>query len=59
MRLGPSTFDDTVQRLPGLTVQIGETCKGCGLCAALRPYRLSDAQSTRKQQHQEHEGEIS
>jgi UDP-glucose 4-epimerase len=32
MRLGPSTFDDTMQRLPGLTVVIGEECSACGLC---------------------------
>jgi heterodisulfide reductase subunit A-like polyferredoxin len=32
MRLGPSSLDDTMQRLPGLTVTIGETCSGCGIC---------------------------
>ena len=37
MRLGPSTFDDTMQRLPGLTVTIGEACTACGLCHAECP----------------------
>jgi UDP-glucose 4-epimerase len=32
LRLGPSTFDDTIQRLPGLTVTIGESCTACGEC---------------------------
>ena len=32
MRLGPSNFDDTMQRLPGLTVFIGENCTACGIC---------------------------
>jgi ferredoxin len=30
MRLGPSTFDDTMQRLPGLTVTINQNCIACG-----------------------------
>ncbi|HBY08919.1 MAG TPA: hypothetical protein DEH22_14500 [Chloroflexi bacterium] len=37
LRLGPSTFDDTMQRLPGLTVTIGESCIACGLCHAECP----------------------
>jgi UDP-glucose 4-epimerase len=32
MRLGPSNFDDTMQRLPGLTVFIGDSCTACGIC---------------------------
>jgi UDP-glucose 4-epimerase len=32
LRLGPSTFDETMLRLPGLTVVIGEECNACGLC---------------------------
>ena len=39
LRLGPSTFDDTIQRLPGLTVTIDETCIGCGACQAVCPVR--------------------
>ena len=32
LRMGPSNFDQTMQRLPGLTVLIGEDCTGCGGC---------------------------
>jgi Pyruvate/2-oxoacid:ferredoxin oxidoreductase delta subunit len=42
MRLGPSTFDDTMQRLPGLTVTIGETCTACGLCHQECPVHAID-----------------
>lgn len=37
LRLGPSTFDQTMQRLPGLTVLIGETCTACSDCHAICP----------------------
>lgn len=37
MRLGPSTFDDTIQRMPGLRVEIGEACDGCGECHIVCP----------------------
>jgi ferredoxin len=37
MRSGPSTFDETVQRLPGLMVTIGEDCTACGVCHAECP----------------------
>ena len=37
LRLGPSTFDATVQRLPGLTVEITDKCIGCGKCHAKCP----------------------
>jgi UDP-glucose 4-epimerase len=39
MRLGPSSFDDTVQRLPGLRVEIGEACTACGSCHESCPVR--------------------
>jgi UDP-glucose 4-epimerase len=32
LRLGPQTFRDTVLRLPGLTVEAGPDCTGCGTC---------------------------
>jgi UDP-glucose 4-epimerase len=37
MRLGPSTFDDTMQRLPGLTVKINQDCVACGDCHTVCP----------------------
>jgi UDP-glucose 4-epimerase len=37
MRLGPSTFDDTMQRLPGLSVTINENCIACGECHTVCP----------------------
>jgi len=37
MRLGPSTFDDTIQRLPGLTVTISQNCIACGDCHSACP----------------------
>ena len=42
LRLGPSSFDDTMQRLPGLTVTIGENCTACGLCHAECPVQAID-----------------
>jgi len=32
LRIGPRAFWDTVLRLPGLTVVVGEKCVGCGAC---------------------------
>jgi UDP-glucose 4-epimerase len=37
MRLGPSTFDETIQRLPGLRVEITSACDACGECHAVCP----------------------
>jgi UDP-glucose 4-epimerase len=37
MRLGPSTFDDTIQRLPGLLVEITSECDACGDCHQVCP----------------------
>jgi UDP-glucose 4-epimerase len=37
MRLGPSTFNDTIQRMPGLRVEIGAACDGCGICYDVCP----------------------
>jgi UDP-glucose 4-epimerase len=42
LRLGPSTFDDTVQRLPGLKVTISENCTACGTCHAECPVGAID-----------------
>lgn len=39
LRLGPSSFDDTVRRLPGLSVQITEACEGCDLCIEKCPVK--------------------
>jgi ferredoxin len=33
LRLGPPVFRETVSRLPGLTLQVGEACTSCGACA--------------------------
>jgi len=43
MRLGPSSFDDTIQRLPGLAVTIGENCSGCGVCHPGCPVQAIEA----------------
>jgi ferredoxin len=32
LRLGPRAFWDTVVRVPGLTVEVAESCVGCGKC---------------------------
>ncbi len=32
LRLGPPAFWDIVTRLPGLRLEVGETCVGCGIC---------------------------
>jgi ferredoxin len=32
LRLGPHAFWDTVTRVPGLTVEVDESCVGCGRC---------------------------
>jgi UDP-glucose 4-epimerase len=37
LRLGPSSFDDTILRLPGFTVTISEQCDGCGSCHSVCP----------------------
>jgi ferredoxin len=37
LRLGPPAFWDTVMRLPGLTLEVGSGCTGCGACAAACP----------------------
>jgi UDP-glucose 4-epimerase len=37
MRLGPSTFDDTIKRMPGLQVEIGAPCNACGECHLVCP----------------------
>ena len=42
MRLGPSTFDETMHRLPGLSVVIGESCNACGICHAECPVQAID-----------------
>jgi ferredoxin len=47
MRLGPSAFDDTVQRLPGLRVEIGEACTACGTCHASCPVRAIHFEGSR------------
>lgn len=48
LRLGRSTFDDTIQRLPGLSVTISDTCIGCGSCLERCPVhaiRLENGQA--------------
>lgn len=37
LRLGPSSFDETIQRIPGLLVEVGAGCDGCGGCHAVCP----------------------
>jgi UDP-glucose 4-epimerase len=37
LRLGPSSFDDTVHRMPGLQVMIGAECNSCGECHSVCP----------------------
>jgi UDP-glucose 4-epimerase len=39
LRLGPPAFWDTVVRLPGLTVEVGDGCTGCGSCVEVCPVR--------------------
>jgi len=42
MRLGPSTFDETMHRLPGLSVTIDCNCTACGACHAVCPVQAID-----------------
>jgi ferredoxin len=35
--MGPPAFWDTVVRLPGLTLEVGEECAGCGNCTDVCP----------------------
>lgn len=35
LRLGPAAFWETVVRLPGLAVNVGPECTGCGACVAV------------------------
>ncbi|NLE43342.1 MAG: 4Fe-4S binding protein [Chloroflexi bacterium] len=35
LRIGPPSFGDQVVRLPGLTVEVGPECTGCGLCVEM------------------------
>ncbi len=37
LRLGPPAFWDIVQRLPGLMVEVGAECVGCGACVEVCP----------------------
>lgn len=37
LRLGPPAFWETVVRLPGLSLSVGEACAGCGLCREACP----------------------
>jgi len=37
MRLGPSAFDDTIHRMPGLRVEISQECNACGECHSVCP----------------------
>jgi UDP-glucose 4-epimerase len=37
MRLGPPAAWKTVTRLPGLTVEVGDDCVGCGACLDICP----------------------
>jgi ferredoxin len=39
LRLGPPAFWDTVVRLPGLAVEVGDGCAGCGTCVEVCPVR--------------------
>jgi ferredoxin len=39
LRLGPPAFWDTVVRLPGLAVEVGDGCTGCGSCLDVCPVR--------------------
>jgi ferredoxin len=39
LRHGPPAFWETVTRVPGLTVQVGAGCVGCGTCAGVCPVR--------------------
>jgi UDP-glucose 4-epimerase len=42
MRQGPSSFDDTIQRLPGLSVTINKNCTACGDCHDKCPVHAID-----------------
>lgn len=46
LRLGPSSFDDTVRRLPGLRVEIGEACRACGSCHESCPVQAIEFQGS-------------
>ena len=35
LRSGPTEFGDTVLRFPGLRVEVGPECNGCGVCLDL------------------------
>jgi UDP-glucose 4-epimerase len=37
MRLGPPAALETITRLPGLTLQVGDACLGCGACVGACP----------------------
>ena len=37
LRMGPSSFDETIHRLPGLTVRVQENCIACSQCAEQCP----------------------
>jgi ferredoxin len=39
LRKGPPAFWDTVVRLPGLTVVVGQECVSCGACISVCPVR--------------------
>ncbi len=48
LRLGPQVFWETMQRLPGLRVQVGDGCHGCGACLPLcyvHAIRLADGRA--------------
>jgi ferredoxin len=47
LRLGPPAFWDTVVRLPGLAVEVGEGCVGCGTCVEVCPVRAISVEDGR------------